>query len=159
MLKRSLKTPELRKFHTECKWISSVLIHDNAKTHYLSGASAILMTTLLRGCYLCKQAGKYIKVIFNNQLMTWWCHQMEIFSALPVLCAGKGSSPITGEFSSQKPVRRSFGDFFKLYLNKRLIKHNECEVNTFQYIWKLFPWGIKFIWQCQSLKSVLFKKY
>ena len=36
-------------------------------------------------------------------------HQMETFSALRALCAG--NSPVTGEFSSQRPETRSF-DFF-----------------------------------------------
>ena len=37
---------------------------------------------------------------------TWWRHQMEIFFALLVLCAGK--SPVTGEFPTQRPVTRGF---------------------------------------------------
>ena len=43
---------------------------------------------------------------------------METFSALLALCEGK--PPVTGEFSAQRPVTRSFGDFFDLRLNKRL---------------------------------------
>ena len=35
-----------------------------------------------------------------------WCHQMETFSALLVLCVG--NSPVTGEFPAQSPVTRSF---------------------------------------------------
>ena len=45
---------------------------------------------------------------------------MESFSALLALCAG--NSPVTGEFSSQRPVTRSFDIFFDLRLNKRLSK-------------------------------------
>ena len=48
---------------------------------------------------------------------TWWRHQMETFFASLALCAG--NSPVTGEFSLQRPVLRSF-DFFYLRLNKRL---------------------------------------
>ena len=48
----------------------------------------------------------------------WWRHEMETFSALLALC--EGTSPVTGEFPSQRPVSRSFGDFFDLRLNKRL---------------------------------------
>ena len=51
---------------------------------------------------------------------TWWCHQMETFSALLALCAG--NSPVTGEFPSQRPVTWSFDVFFHLCLNKRLNK-------------------------------------
>ena len=50
----------------------------------------------------------------------WWRHLMETFSALLVLC--EGNSPFTGEFPSQRPVRRSFDAFFDLRLNKRSSK-------------------------------------
>ena len=54
----------------------------------------------------------------------WWRHQMETFSALLALCAGK--SPVTGEFPSQRPVTRrwSFDVFLHLCLNKRLSKQS-----------------------------------
>ena len=45
---------------------------------------------------------------------------METFSALLAICVG--SSPVTGEFSAQLPVTRSFDVFFDLRLNKRLSK-------------------------------------
>ena len=48
----------------------------------------------------------------------WWFHQMETFSALLALCAGK--SPATGDFPSQRPVTQSFDVFFDLRLNKPL---------------------------------------
>ena len=51
----------------------------------------------------------------------WWRHQMETFSALLALCAGKSS--VTGEFPSQRPVTQSFDVLFDLRLNKRLSKH------------------------------------
>ena len=47
---------------------------------------------------------------------------METFSALLAICAG--NSPVTGEFPSQRPVTRSFDDFFNLRLNKRLSKQS-----------------------------------
>ena len=53
---------------------------------------------------------------------SWWHHQMETFSALLALCAG--NSPATGEFSSQRPVTRSFDIFCDLCLNKRLSKQS-----------------------------------
>ena len=52
----------------------------------------------------------------------WWRHQMETFSALLAICAG--NSPITGEFPAQRPVTRSFDDFFDLRLDGRLSKHS-----------------------------------
>ena len=54
------------------------------------------------------------------QTTTWWRHQMETFSALLAICAG--NSPDPGEFSAQRPVTRSFDDFFVLRPNKRLSK-------------------------------------
>ena len=49
---------------------------------------------------------------------TWWRHQT--FSALLAICAE--NSPVPGEFTAQRPVRRSFDVFFDLRLNKRLSK-------------------------------------
>ena len=43
---------------------------------------------------------------------------METFSASLAICAG--NSPVTGEFSAQRPVARSFDVFFDLRLNKVL---------------------------------------
>ena len=43
---------------------------------------------------------------------------METFSALLALCTG--NSPVSGWFSAQRPVTRSFHVFFDLRLNKRL---------------------------------------
>ena len=56
------------------------------------------------------------------QVLTWWRHQMEPFSALLALRAG--NSPVTGEFPSQRPVAWSFGVVFHLRLNKRLSKQS-----------------------------------
>ena len=52
----------------------------------------------------------------------WWRHQMETFSALLAICAG--NSPVPGEFSTQRPVTRSFNVFFDRRLNKRLSKQS-----------------------------------
>ena len=52
----------------------------------------------------------------------WWRHQMETISALLALCVG--NSPVTGEFTSQSPVKRSFNVFFDLRLNKQLSKQS-----------------------------------
>ena len=53
---------------------------------------------------------------------TWWCYQMETFSALLAICAG--NSPVTGEFPAQRPVTRSFDAFFDLHPNKRFSKES-----------------------------------
>ena len=56
------------------------------------------------------------------RFLSWWCHQMEAFSALLALCAG--NSPMTGDFPSQRPVTRSFDVFCELRLNKPLSKQS-----------------------------------
>ena len=53
---------------------------------------------------------------------SWWCHQMETFSALLALCVENSS--VTGEFPAQRPVTGSFGVFFDLCLNKPLSKQS-----------------------------------
>ena len=53
---------------------------------------------------------------------TWWRHQIEPFSALLAICAG--NSPVSGEYSAQRPVTRSFEVFVDLRLNERLIKQS-----------------------------------
>ena len=45
---------------------------------------------------------------------------METFSALLAICAE--NSPVTGEFPAQRPLTRSFDDFFDLRPNERLSK-------------------------------------
>ena len=48
---------------------------------------------------------------------------METFSALLAICTG--NSPVIGEFPTQKPVTRSFDDFFDLRLNERWVNNRE----------------------------------
>ena len=57
-----------------------------------------------------------------DEYISWWRHQMEIFSASLAICAG--NSPATGEFPAQRPVTRSFDAFFDLCLNKQLSKQS-----------------------------------
>ena len=58
----------------------------------------------------------------NNNLKSWWRHQMETLSALLAHCAG--NSPVTGEFPSQRPVTRSCDVFFDRGSIKRLKSNN-----------------------------------
>ena len=62
----------------------------------------------------------HMKVNPTRTIDTWWCHQLETFSALLALCAG--NSPVFGDFPTQRPVTRSFDVFFDLSLLKRLSK-------------------------------------
>ena len=57
-------------------------------------------------------------------LITWWRHQMETFSALLPLC--EGNPPVLGGFPSQRPMTRSFDAFFDLRSNKWLSKQSRC---------------------------------
>ena len=50
---------------------------------------------------------------------------MEIFSALLAICAG--NSPVIGEFPAQRPVTRSFDDFFDLRLNEGWVNNPEAD--------------------------------
>ena len=58
--------------------------------------------------------------IVTSGRYSWWRHEMEAFSALLAICAGK--EPVLGEFPAKKPVTQSFDIFFDLRLNKRLSK-------------------------------------
>ena len=63
-----------------------------------------------------------VSIIAATRHSAWWRHRMETFSALPTLWAG--NSPVTGEFSAQRPVTQSFDIFFDLRLNTRLNKQS-----------------------------------
>ena len=81
---------------------------------------------------------------------TWWRHQMEQFSTLLAICAG--NSPVTDEFPTQRPVKRSFGVFFDLRLKERLGKQSwgwwfetiSCPLwrrcNDLMWVWYEFTW-------------------
>ena len=60
--------------------------------------------------------------LLNQFPHSWWCHQMETFSALLAICAG--NSLVTGEFPTQRAVTWSFDVFFDLRLNKCLSKQS-----------------------------------
>ena len=56
----------------------------------------------------------------EKTINTWWCHQLETFSALPALC--EGNTAVTSGFPPEGPVTQSFDVFFDLRLYKRLGK-------------------------------------
>ena len=79
------------------------------------------------------------KKVYHPILMlhyTWWRHQMEIFFALPALCAG--NSPVTGEPPSKRPVTRSLDLSYDLRLNKRLTKQSRrgCFETPSRPLWR-----------------------
>ena len=87
-----------------------------------------------------------------NWSYAWWRHQMETFSALLAICVG--NSPLTSEFSTQRPVTLSFDVFFDLRLIKRLSKQSGCwwfETPSRQ-LWR-HCYGIQNEWWYNSNKS------
>ena len=97
--------------------INSAKIYDNCNT--LAVNTSFLCIILLGWSelsYFTCETNRWFVCI--TQCDTRWRNQMETFSALLALCAGK--SPVTGEFPSQRPATRSFDVFFDLRLNKRL---------------------------------------
>ena len=81
-------------------------------------ATHICWSTLAQVMACCLRAsGHYLK---HKCSLTWWRHQMEIFSALLAMCAGNPH----GEFPTQRPVTRSFDVFFDLRRSKWLSKQS-----------------------------------
>ena len=78
---------------------------------------------------------------------------METFSALLALC--DGYPPVTGGFSSQRPVMRSFDVFFDLRLHKRLSKQSGRQwfESPSRSLWRhchdYYP--LVSLWQCFTL--------
>ena len=69
-----------------------------------------------------------------NIVQSWWRHQMETFSALLAICAGKSS--VTGKFLAQRPGTRSFDVSFDL---RRHRAHQGVTVMIMgRHTW---PWG------------------
>ena len=69
---------------------------------------------------------------------------METFSALLALCVGE--SPVPGEFPTQRPVTRSFDDFFDLRLNKRLSKRETCDLRRHRAHYDvMLMWYLRFV--------------
>ena len=71
----------------------------------------VLIPSAQIGCY----KNSFVVNHPPGHTVTWWRHQMETFSALLAFCAG--NSPVTGEFFSQTPMKRSFDVFFDLHQN------------------------------------------
>ena len=94
---------------------------------------------------------------------------METFSVLLAIC--EGNSPVPGEFPTQRPVTRSFDNFFDLRLNKRLSKqyraHNgvivmtrKCYIDVVTYPCPYLNDGLTYLAQTswQTGTRVIFKR-
>ena len=111
----SLQCNKRRLFHPKYHWPSHNAIITSVVTATFRNCNMVW-----RNDALIFILGPYYADRTNNDVNTWWRHQMEIFSALLALCVG--NSPVTGEFPTQRPVTGSFDVFFDLLLNKRLSK-------------------------------------
>ena len=72
--------------------------------------------------FFCGYVPEVVVPSYAVGFISWWCHQMETFSALLAICAG--NSPVTGEFPAHKPVTRSFDVFFDLCPDEQLSKES-----------------------------------
>ena len=93
-------------------WPSDLVKPKPARFGFWSGAISIKTERRLVAVLSMRQS--------NFRAIPWWRHQMETCSAL--LAISPGNSPVTGEFSAQRPVTRGFDVFFDLCQNKRLSK-------------------------------------
>ena len=99
-------------------WITRAIMHKNErrkKNRFIN--SGIYCVFLTRWCWGVTKPGHNL---LSHNYLSWWRHQMEIFSALLALCAG--NSPVSGEVPSQRLM--SFDVFFDLCSNKRLSKQS-----------------------------------
>ena len=95
------------------------------KAHLLlhSGLNYCINTVVLgRGCMIGSSQQSRLALHGIRLSSSWWCYQMETFSALLAFCAG--NSPVTGEFPAQRPVTHAFDVSFDLCLNKQLCKQS-----------------------------------
>ena len=96
-----------------CNCMHSILRH--AKIRVLPSGGGVLSDR-----FDVNKTAREINALIN--LVPWWRHQMETFSALLAICAG--NLPVPGELPAQRPVTRSFNVFFDLRVNKRLSKQS-----------------------------------
>ena len=97
-----------------CRHLSSIVSNGCANFLIIEESAWLLLMTWHQQIY-----NHHDDVGRSVHMMT---SSKENFSALLSLCPR--NSPITGEFSSQRPVTRSFDVFFDLRLNKRFSKQN-----------------------------------
>ena len=126
-----------------------------------SGNSMVLYYTIMRAevHFQVYSIDQFVKttddlyLIFKGELwnISWWRHQMKLFSALPAPC--EGNPPVTGEFPSQKPVTRSFPVFFDQRLNKRLSKYSRRRLfaTSSRSLWR----HCKVFWKTWNLMRLL----
>ena len=115
-------------------------VHGMASDHsYISIIFKFQILTDIRPAYINDPGHYSLKSVYRNRYCrpkaVWLMfkmgipiprlrHQLETFSALLAICAG--NSPVPGEFPTQRPVKRSFGVFFDMRLNKRFSKQWLC---------------------------------
>ena len=114
--------PRIAKYET-FDWSKTIKILLLMRIERLTEAFALNQTIPIRCWPSFAVLVDYIRrFILIPILITWWRHQMEIFSALLALYAR--NSPVPAEFPAQRRVTPSFEVFFNLRLNKRLRKQS-----------------------------------
>ena len=106
-----------------CEYVLKIECHAAVDSYswWVNHYGAKVTLTASTGTF-CKTQGKYGS--HPAYPKNSWRHQMEIFSTLLAIC--EGNSPVTGEFSSQRPVTRSFDVFFDLRLNKGWVNNRDA---------------------------------
>ena len=93
----------------------------NALRNYLILATSVIrkLFAVMHGAVI-NTGPRFPHKLTPMEMIAWWRHEMETFSALLTNCAENSPVP-AGEFPVQRPVTRSFDVFCDLRLNKRLI--------------------------------------
>ena len=114
---------DIGKFNVRTMWfdtVMNILVNKNMiVTSNTDEASEIM--ALSRSCLTFKAHQELVWSLPLSLLLTMTSSKGKKI-ALLALCAR--NSPVTGEFPSQRPVKRSFDVFYDLRLNKRLSKQS-----------------------------------
>ena len=97
-----------------------------------SGATIVTMTTVYIYIYIYILQGYHWNPKFTLvfQMIPWWRHQMETFSALLAICAG--NSPVAGEFPAQRPVTRSLFSLICVWINGWVNNHEPDDLRRYR---------------------------
>ena len=74
---------------------------------------------------------KSYNIYLQCLIISWWRHQMKIFSALLAFCVG--NSPVPMSFPAQWPATRSFDVFFDLRLNNDWVNNRDLRRHPAHY--------------------------
>ena len=148
-------------------WLSCAIYQTVTYDYFISNSTGAISSTSLANQSIASACQD--PTWWYNDSEPWWRHQMETFPAFYWLFA-RGihpNPPVTGGFSSSRPVTQSFDVFFDLRLNKRLGKQIEtpsCSLwrHSYANLWFLCYWRVcllstenGFLWADLSTSSWL----